>query len=153
MKKEVPSEIQGLLASHLSSSESIFLEPQGYQTNLRNRISKLNINVNSSYGFQCLELELFITKSLKIKSIYQNVNIYHPLRLDGPFICNTNFPYSFSVPHFLRPFLSCFHVFLHWGQMKEDAEAFSVFNIGLLSTLVAYLPGALSQAHAFLPPS
>ena len=115
--------------------------------------TKLNINVNSSYGFQCLELELFITKSLKIKSIYQNVNIYHPLRLDGPFICNTNFPYSSSVPHFLRPFLSCFHVFLHWGQMKEDAEAFSVFNIGLLSTLVAYLPGALSQAHAFLPPS
>lgn len=108
--------------------------------------------MNSSYGFQSVELELFVTKSLKIKSIYQNVNIYHPLCLDGPFICNTNFPYSSSGPRFLRPFLlSCFHVFLHWSQMKEDVEAFSVFNIGLLSTLVAYLPGALSQAHAFLP--
>ena len=104
--------------------------------------------MNSSCGFQSLELKLFITKSLKIKSIYQNVNMYHPLHMDGPFISNTNLLYFSSVSRFLRPFLSRFHVFLCWGQMKEDSEAFSVFNIGLLSILVASLPGALSQAHA-----
>ena len=79
--------------------------------------------------------------------------MHHPFHTDGPFISNTNFLYFSAVPRFLRPFLSCFHVFLHWGQMKEDVEAFSVFNTGLLSTLVASLPGALSQAHAFMPPS